>query len=511
MLQRLTTPGHVESARLHISALIYEHVEWFCTQSQGDTYALRRNEIDVAVSQGRLILSCWTEKGSRSWRILAWHWNGQTLQLQTSRRMGAELPLIELVPRASAKAVAATIKAARQLRCEKLAKLATEIQAETRIERCSLSPGIRRGQPGRYARILLRRKQMRIAVTGSVVNSHFAAVDAFLSSALLWFQRTSERIKPPFIEQLWLVISNESLKATLHRVALLRPGLRDLIKVFTVNDDLLELKVVECPERRELWKKRLARFPPVPAARITRQTLQIISEAPEAIDVVHARHGETLRYFGLPFARVRSILGAERVWFGTDSAHRRMLEPGSFDAWANLMQDLREYRAANAIDQRHAFYRNAAEAWLESLLRKDITKLDPGLIIAPLHAQFRTARGGKLGIRPIDMLALRRDGRLVVIELKVAEDREHVLQGADYWRRVESHRRRGHIAKAKLFGERKIRDESPLVYLVAPTLRVHPSFQTLARCIDSDIEIYRFDINEDWRSGVRVMRRMRVN
>jgi hypothetical protein len=29
--------------------------------------------------------------------------------------------------------------------------------------------------------------------------------------------------------------------------------------------------------------------------------------------------------------------------------------------------------------------------------------------------------------------------------------------------------------------------------------------------IAPDIEIYRFDINEDWRAGVRVMRRMRVN
>jgi hypothetical protein len=239
--------------------------------------------------------------------------------------------------------------------------------------------------------------------------------------------------------------------------------------------------------------------------------LSIIAEAPEAIDVVHARHGETLRYFGLPFARVRSLLGVERVWFGTDGSNRRALEPGTFDSWCNLLQDLQEYRSATASDHRHAFYRNAAEAWLESLLRKDITKLDPGLIIAPLHAQFRTARGGKLGIRPIDMLALRQDGRLVVIELKVTEDREHVLQGADYWRRVEAHRRRGHIAKAKLFGERRIRDESPLVYLVAPTLRVHPSFQTLARCIDNDIEVYRFDINEDWRAGVRVMRRLRMN
>ena len=52
-------------------------------------------------------------------------------------------------------------------------------------------------------------------------------------------------------------------------------------------------------------------------------------------------------------------------------------------------------------------------------------------------------------------------------------------------------------------------EENP--YLVAPTLGVHPSFQTLAHCISSDIELYRFDINEDWRSGVRVMRRQRVN
>jgi hypothetical protein len=278
-----------------------------------------------------------------------------------------------------------------------------------------------------------------------------------------------------------------------------------------VSDDLNELRYNESQERKELWKRKLARFPPVSAANVTRRVLEIIDEAPEAIDVVHARQGETLRYFGLPFARVRSLLGEERVWFGLDSSHRRILDSSTFAAWLNLLNDLREYRSASALDHRHALYRSATEAWLESMLRKDITKLDPGLIIAPLHAQFRTARGGKLGIRPIDMLALRQDGRLVVIELKVAEDREHVLQGADYWRRVEAHRRRGHITKAKLFGDRTIRDESPLVYLVAPTLRVHPSFQTLARCISGDIEIYRFDINEDWRSGVRVMRRMRVN
>ena len=511
MFQRLTTPDLLAAAKRQIAELFSQHAEWFCAPGPGKAHALRRNELDVSISHGRLVLSCWTEKGSRSWRILAWHWNGQILSLQASRKMGAERPLIELIPRASASAIAATIKAARQIRCDRLAQLSSTLQPETKIERVSLSPGIRRGQPGRYARILLRRKRERIAVTGPVAASHPAGVDALLASALLWFIRTGERVRPPYVRQLWLIVSDELLKPTFLRLALLRESLREVIKVYTVDDALTALGGTPCPDRRDLWKKRLARFPPVAPAATTTQIAAIVAHAPEAIDVIHARHGETLRYFGLPFARVRSVMGSERVWFGIEGLHRRLLDKTSMTDWHNLLQELEEHRSANALDHRHALYRNAAEAWLESLLRRDITKLDPGLIIAPVHAQFRTARGGKLGVRPIDMLALRRDGRLVVIELKVSEDREHVLQGADYWRRVEAHRRRGHIAKARLFGDKRIKDESPLVYLVAPTLRVHSSFQTLARCIANDIEIYRFDINEDWRSGVRVMRRMRVN
>jgi hypothetical protein len=511
MFQNLTTSDQRSYVHRHVAELFAQHAEWLCSVDQTEAYSLRRNEIEISISGDRLMLSCWTEKGTRTWRILDWFWNGEVLAFHGSRKMGAEQPLIELIPRTSASAITATIRAARQARCHRLAELACVLEPETKIERASLSPGARRGQPGRYARIVLRRKRRRIAVTASVVPTSIGAVDAFLSAALLWFQHTSERIRPPYIDQLWLIVSKEILNSTIHRVSLLRDGLRGIIRLFVVDHDLSLLELKDCPDRRELWKKRTPRFPPVPPASMTPQTTAIVDLAPQAIDVVHARHGETLRYFGLPFARVRSLMGTERVWFGIEGPHRRMLDDASADDWMNLLTDLREHRSAAALDHRHALYRNAAEAWLESLLRKDITKLDPGLIIAPLHAQFRTARGGKLGIRPIDMLALRHDGRLVVIELKVAEDREHVLQGADYWRRVEAHRRRGHISKAKLFGDRKIRDESPLVYLVAPTLRVHPSFSTLARCIAPDIEIYRFDINEDWRTGVRVMRRMRVN
>jgi hypothetical protein len=511
MSERVNTPARLEAARSKIAELLATHVEWFCTVNGGDSLALRQSELDIAVAYGKLILTGWTEKGSRAWKVFAWELTDEKLTLTTSRRMGAERPLIELVPRAAAGAIALTVKRARQQRATQLGQLAGSMQVAAKLERATLSPGARRGQPGRYARILLRQKYQRIAVTGSVAASKPADADAFLSAALLWFKRTSERARSPYIQQLWLVVEPELVKSIIQRVAMLRQSLRETIAVFEVDQHLTEMKLVDVPALEDLWKRKLARFPPVPAREFSEIAGRLVELAPQAIDVVSARHGETLRYFGLPFARVRRVMGSERLWFGVENARRRLLDENSEEEWKNLLTELIEHRSANASDHHHALYRNAAEAWLESLLRRDITRLDPGLIIAPLHAQFRTARGGVLGVRPVDLLALRRDGRLVVIELKVSEAREHVLQGVDYWQRVEAHRRRGHINRAKLFGERKIRNESPLVYLVAPTLRVHPSFKTLARSIDPDIEIYRFDVNEDWRAGVRVMRRMRVN
>ena len=65
---------------------------------------------------------------------------GSRSMLQASRRMGAELSLIELVPRTSAKAIAATIRAARELRCDRLAQLACALQPDTAIERLAFEP-----------------------------------------------------------------------------------------------------------------------------------------------------------------------------------------------------------------------------------------------------------------------------------------------------------------------------------------------------------------------------------
>lgn len=511
MFERFTGAKSIRIAERRLRTLINDHGEWLCSRGpERPAMLLQRSECDFQASHGRLKFSCWGEEGAVVWRVTGWEWTGERILLEASRRMGAETSRLVLIPRASVEATTAAISDSRRARCYRLAHLACATLHAGRIERVGLSVGPRRGQPGRYARILLRdADRKRIAVAGVAAEPERHDVDAFLSAALIWFTRASERARSPYIRRLWLIVEKDCVGALAQMVALLRGELRRVISMYQLDDEWQQLIPLRSPRMDDLWMEKPQRFR-LPATNTPSESAAMISaHAPDAIDVVRSRHGETLRYHGLPFARVRRSMDRERVWFGLDGARRRLLDDGTQREWMKLLRDLEQYRSVGAADPRHALYRASPEAWLESELRRDITRLDPGLRLAPLYAQFRPSHAG--GSRPIDLLALRRDGRLVVIELKVAEEREHVLQGADYWRRTEIHRRHGHITRARLFGDADISDESPLVYLVAPMLRFHRSFPLLARAISPQVEIYRFDINEDWRGGVRVMRRMRAN
>ena len=102
MFEPLTNSAVAAAAQQRINQFFDDHVEWFYTLSDGNAQAVRRTELDIDLVNGRLILSCWTERGTRSWRIGAWDWSGDKLLLEASRRMGAERPVIEIIPRASA-------------------------------------------------------------------------------------------------------------------------------------------------------------------------------------------------------------------------------------------------------------------------------------------------------------------------------------------------------------------------------------------------------------------------
>jgi hypothetical protein len=514
MTEDLTNPEAAKTALRRLHELIEGHGEWLYVQdSRGRAATLRKSECDFRIAHGRLIFSCRDERGMVAvWRVSAWEWTGEKLTLEATRRMGAERARLSLVPRASVKAITETISSTRRHACEHLAELACALLKGTRIERAGVSAGARQGQHGKMARIILRRfDRERIAVTGIVADSERADMDAFLSSTLIWFTRACESARPPYIEKLWLITEREHTESLMQRLALLRDGLRRVITLYEIDAARSELTPLQLPELDELLRAKPEKFHSPIKAVMSESAARIVELAPEAIDVVSSRRGETLRFHGLAFARVRRVMKQEKVWFGIEGSRRRLLEESTLEEWTKLLSDLKEHRRAEVADQRHALYKSAPESWLESKLRRDITQLDSGLIIAPLYAQFRSSPTGSSGTRPVDLLALRQDGRLVLIELKVSEDRQHVLQGADYWRRVTAHHLAGHIRRARLFDDAEISDEPPLIYLVAPLLSFHRGFKTLARAINPRIEMYRFDINEDWRASVRVVRRTRAN
>jgi hypothetical protein len=566
-MKLLTTQADREEAATRLRELLGARGEWFCAEvcagRERAPFALRAGEWEIVAVGNALHFSCWTDAGARAWRVTAWELAGGRLRLRVTRRMGAEHSTLELVARASAREGALAVAAARRAACERMAQTLSAHAPGMKIESARLSAGARRSEPGRYARLLLTRatgagRRELIAATGAVVSIKAHEIDDVLASALSWWSRLGDSTRARIARgkpRLWLVVSRDLSGAMQERVALLREDVRDAIRLYEdgemspssdkdsstregtaaesdsaeavgemrleqagigLIDESLSVKSltpVEIPSLGSLLA-RATRFGRPPRACLSETAERLVALAPAEIDVIRARRGETVRFNGLAFARVRRVLDVEHVWFGVQGAGQKvLLYEENWRVLVKLIDELKGHRCADAEDARHAYYRAAPEAWLESILRRDITRLDPGLVVSPLHVQLRTSResAGAGGARPVDLLALRRDGRLVVIELKVSEDAALPIQGADYWRRVEAHRLSGELRRARLFGELEIADEPPLVYAVAPVFRFHRAFHHLSRMIDPAVEMFRFDINEDWRAGVHVVRRTRVN
>ncbi|MER3428562.1 MAG: hypothetical protein C4334_10765 [Pyrinomonas sp.] len=487
----------MQSGETELSAALGEHREWICTDSRGASVSLRAGDWNVFIEYGRLFFSYWTSKGTLVWRVVTYRRNGSSLVLEVARLSGAERTRLELVPRAAAQTAVACVKEARLARAARLATLFCPPGA--RIIELGLSQTRRPTRAGRYARIIIAHASERLAIAGPITNISLQEADSFLAASLGWFARLRERKQP--VERFALAVGPLIGAAMAKRLALLRDEWQKAICLFEVDERGEAVHPLPFASLADLLANAVP-LQATPSTKMSRTAQKLLALAPEAIDVVRTRGGETLRFHGLPFARVRRVVGCERAWFGVGT--RRVLDEESWPELVRLIAELKEHRRADALFKHHALYRAAPEAWLESLLRRKIDALDPGLKLSPLHAQLRTPRDAE-DARPVDLVAQRKDGRIVVIELKAHEDPGIVLQGADYWRRVEAQRRAGHLSK--LFPDAPIADLPAIVYLAAPTLCFSKNAQRLARLIDPRLEIYRLDLNEDWRVGVRVARR----
>ncbi|PYP82875.1 MAG: hypothetical protein DMF61_25100 [Blastocatellia bacterium AA13] len=489
-----------------ISSVKYE-LEVFLLGDEFDLYEDQRLIASVApshsaaeVSYGKLIFSCWGEDWSKSWRVLDAAASGASLRLDCTKQLGTKRCIVELKRDGFIQLS--------QSRTEFASKLGRLIESSLgfAVEQNVTSQDSLHNLSGVHTRLLLRdrlnnRLSAGIAVCSAESQAH---VDAVLGSAIRWAKALQAR--GTRIDRLFVFIPIGRGTTIANRLTAV--AIKDAsITCFEIDEETEELRSVapydqgdladnfKAASSRAIWpgEKRVS-------PEIASWAESIRSIAPEHISA-RSRGGEiSFAIRGLEFACIN--IRSRRVELGVGDEKSQSAELDHL-AIGDLVQTIIKHRISDPVDRGSLYYRLQPERWLESILRDDISALDPSLDSRFVYSQVPTYRGEQRTY--IDLLAVTRSGRLVVIELKVAEDPEFPFQGLDYWQRVEWHRQRGDFERRGYFPGLKLSNEPPLLYLVAPLFRFHQSIKLIAESIRSAVPVYKIGINERWRGGVRVL------
>ena len=475
--------------------LISSRHEWLLVREQGKTFSLRASEIEISDDGERTLFGFLDDVGFHSWRLNEFQLDGNEITIDVAGAFAKRREMIRLVPRTSPADLAAEVELARLMKANEIASLIEQSFPGTRLGRVALN-----ADNGRLAQIEFKTADHRPVaaladVTGALVT------ETIFTTAILWLEKLAAR-KKRSVSEIWIICEKRHAGRAQKLHALLAERWKNSLTIFEIDrrNDPPRLKPLPKRKIRELWREKAKKLvlPPSPSPSITARKILELSRG--NIDLVFSRQGETLRFHGLSFARVRAVFGQEKAWFGI-GRDRSILSDHTWGDLSELVVALETYRDPDPRNKRHEYYRAAPEAWLESILSRNIGLLDANLILSPIYNQFRSSND------KIDLLALRRDGRLVIVELKTQPDREMIFQAADYWRKIELQRRRGVLAAADLFDGREISDKPAIVYLAAPAWSFHRDFEYFARCIAPEIELWRFEVHENWRARVKVLAR----
>lgn len=472
------------------------HHEWLLVRELGRTFPLYSSEIEIVDDGQKTHFGFLDDSGFHSWRLNGFTVDEREITIDVAGAFARRRESMRLVPRTAAAELAAEVELARRKKANEIADLIVAAFPGTRLGRVALNT-----ENGRLSQIIFDTPEKKPAAAIADVTG-LMTPESIFAAAMIWLEELSLRKNKP-VGDLWIVTEKRRARAAQKLHALLTDGWRARLTIVEWDAVGDPPRLINLAKRKlaDLWREKAPRLvlPAESAPGLAAD--RIIKTAPEQIDVVFSRQGQTLRFMGLGFARIRATVGREKAWFGTGT-QKRILSDENWQDLEALIRLLEINRSAAAPNKHHEYYRAAPEAWLESILRRNIKLLDANLILSPIYNQFRSSND------KIDLLALRRDGRLVIIELKTQPDRAGVLQAADYWRKIELQRRRGVLAAADLFDGREILDKPALVYLAAPAWSFHRDFDLFARSISPEIELWRFELHTKWRTAVKVVGRL---
>lgn len=513
----LVAPAHVALARA-VEEFLADYPHATVLEDGRVLFDLRLGHCSVSAERGRCLLHLWSEERNLVRTVTAIQPRRDTLRVET-RRFGQTKPqILTLVPDPDFRTPTARDASRRRYLRSLERALAMNFPGWTPASFRSAMDMEHSFGPA-YARGVLTRGQAAWAVLGVGPDEPPAVVEGALTLGILWLAYCRERADGRKVFQgLRMVVPQGYTAMTCARMAWLHPAAAKW-ELYGLNSASGELAASSIGENGNLEVQLGQAFDPQAALeRTARGVEHLRSLLPPGLleqTEIRARSATEVAFslHGLEYARVRhgvtpgSFARQDRIVFGAGPSETS-LDEETEDLFRDLMDRLLESRNVAAPD-RDALYRMQPERWLESVLRRDLSVLDPLLGGALVYSQVPAFASASRTL--LDLLTVTRRGRLAVLEIKADDDLHLPLQALDYWVRVRRLHREGSLQRHGYFPGIELSAEDPLLMLVAPALHIHPANESVLRHLSPQVPWEVVAVDEHWREQCRVVLRKRAD
>jgi hypothetical protein len=475
-------------------------------------FEMAQARFSVQAASGRCVLQLWSEERNLVRTVISVEKRKDTLRLEVMRFGQTKPQLLRLVAdRDQRTPFLRDTARTRYLRL--LERLLTRHFGDWKVSALRASADPEHSFGPAHVRCLLERGQSAwglVAINGEEMAS---SVDGIVAAAVLWLEYCRVRAgKRRVVEGVKILVPARTAATVRARLAWMNPESAkwELYEVDEVHEELAPIAIevdgnlevhLSTAFRRESALERCRKG-------VDRLLSLLSEEARSRVEVEPRNPTEvSLRLHGLEFARVQygvaadSFARQECISFGA-GAHETPLNDETEPLFRHLTEKLFEGRRPGE-SMRNPLYRLQPERWLESRLRREVSDLEPQICPQPVYTQVPAMTCADRGM--LDLLAVTRAGRLVVLELKANEDLHLPFQGLDYWMRVRALHSAGEFKRSGYFPGVELSPAVPLLYFVVPSLRLHSSFDTIMRHISPEVEWRLLALDERWRQNLRVI------
>jgi hypothetical protein len=489
-------------------------------------FEMARSSYSLASDHGRCVLQLWSENQNCVRTVVGLQARKDSLSVKVRRFGRTEPQTLQFVADRDTR-TSSTRQATRTRFLFAMERLLARQWSDWRLVAMRSAMDLEHSFGPAYARGLLTRGQSAWALIAVNPDETPATIDGILTLGILWLhhcreQHGSRRV----VEGLRVIVPAGMAEVTAARLAWLNPALAkwELWEIEPQGDALTRVEI----SRQGNLKTRLVRAYNSSAvlerfAGGIARVLELVP--PEDRDRVELRVRSTTEVaaslHGLEFARVRhglalgSFARQDTITFGAganESELNEENEPPLRELVARLFASRRP-----TCDRHDALYRMQPERWLEASLRRDLSEIEPTLNLRHIYSQVPAFAAADRGM--LDLLTVNRSGRVAVLELKADDDLQLPLQGLDYWLRVyqllqpssTGDAARNELQASGYFPGVALSALPPLLYFVAPALRIHPANEIVLSYFAAEIEWDLIALNEDWRTERKVIFRKHSN